>query len=89
MPITQEKFKNLGQSRKGWKKYAGDAGYWNGGQCNWGSCHTLKIKDCQTLAGSLNKMRNLKRTKKHISESEYGNTLTIKGDKANVKNVKL
>lgn len=70
----ERQFKNAGRSRKGRKKYANDASYWDGGRCNWGGNHSLK-EDCETLTKSFTKVGNLKDIqedlKKCTSKSEY------------------
>lgn len=70
----EKQFRDLGRSRKGRKKYANDASYWDGGRCNWGGGHSLR-EDCQTLAGSFGKMESLRDIKEELkkctSKSEY------------------
>ena len=64
----ERQFKNAGRSRKGRKKYANDANYWDGGRCEWGGGHNLR-EDCQTLMGSFNKMENLREIKEELKNN--------------------
>jgi len=67
-------FRDAGRIRKGKEEFKDDAGYWDGGACNWGGTHNLK-EDCQTLATSFNKMESLREIKEQLkactSNQEY------------------
>lgn len=39
----------ISQKKAGKSEYANDAGYWEGGRCNWGAAHNL-AEDCQRLS---------------------------------------
>ena len=54
------------RKEKGNQDYANDAGYWDGGACNWGGSHNLK-DDCATIARSFSKIDELKNTEKELS----------------------
>ncbi|WNE40232.1 MAG: hypothetical protein GBAus27B_000299 [Mycoplasmataceae bacterium] len=60
-------FKNAGRARKSKKEFSNDAGYWEGGRCNWGGSHNLK-EDCETLAKSLGKMESLGEIKRELEK---------------------
>ena len=40
------------------QKISGDAGYWTGGQCEWGGSHNLQ-EDCEELAKFFNSIANI------------------------------
>jgi hypothetical protein len=67
----EEEFKEVARARirgkeRGRQEYAGDAGYWNGGRCEWGGSHNLR-EDCETLARLFDKLTNLKEVKKKLT----------------------
>lgn len=64
----ESRFKKVGIIRKMSKKFADDATYWEGGQCNWGGSHNLH-EDCQTLANSFNKIDSLGNIKKELLDT--------------------
>jgi len=51
-------FAQTNTRRKKGDKADGDAGYWDGGQCNWGANHNLQ-DDAQTLANFFNSIANI------------------------------
>lgn len=59
------RFKKVGNIRKRNKNFANDAGYWEGGRCNWGGSHNLQ-EDCQTFANAFNKIDSLGEIKKEL-----------------------
>ena len=70
----ERQFKQVAKLRKGKKEYEDDAGYWDGGKCNWGASHNLK-EDCETIAKSFNQIESLIEIKKDLqkctSSQEY------------------
>jgi len=73
MPNSQEietKFRRIAisrinQKKLGDKKYENDAGYWEGGQCNWGAHHNLQ-EDCQKLAQFFTSITELRNARKEL-----------------------
>lgn len=66
-------FKKLARARirakeRGDQRYSGDAGYWDGGRCDWGANHSLN-EDCHTLEKAFNKISSLGDIKKELLES--------------------
>ena len=59
------------------KDYTRDAGYWDGGLCDWGGKHNL-TKDCETIAQGFSKLEELKVVEKELqkctSEQEFNAT---------------
>ncbi|CAI2161596.1 13875_t:CDS:2 [Funneliformis geosporum] len=55
------------RKEKGNQDYANDAGYWEGGACNWGGSHNLR-GDCETLTRSFSKIDELKNTEKELTD---------------------
>jgi len=53
----------ISSKKAGKSEYANDAGYWEGGRCNWGAAHNL-VEDCERLAeffGGITELRNCRR----------------------------
>lgn len=55
------------RKEKGDDRYSGDAGYWEGGRCNWGGSHNLS-EDCHTIAEAFRKIASLKDASKELKE---------------------
>lgn len=55
----------INQKNRGESKYANDAGYWDGGRCNWGANHNL-AEDCQTLASFFTGIAELRDARKEL-----------------------
>jgi len=53
----------ISQKKSGNSAFANDAGYWDGGRCNWGAAHNL-VEDCEKLAeffGGITELRNCRK----------------------------
>jgi len=66
----KQKFENAAYSRKSEKKrgnakYVGDAGYWDGGRCEYGAHHNLQ-EDCEKLASFFAEITELKNLQKEL-----------------------
>ena len=70
-------FQKVARIRKGNKNFANDAGYWDGGRCEWGGSHNLK-EDCETIANSFNKINSLKEIKEELQKCTSKNEYDIK-----------
>jgi hypothetical protein len=68
--FIERKFKGISlaranQKRNGDKRYSGDAGYWDGGRCNYGAAHNLQ-EDCQRLASFFTEITELRNVRKEL-----------------------
>lgn len=72
--IKNRFFAHASSKRAG--KESGDAGYWQGGRCNWGGSHNLS-EDSQALAKFANSVANISNEKQNltlaINEQEFNN----------------
>lgn len=55
----------ISEKKGGNSKYAGDAGYWDGGRCDYGGTHNLK-EDCETLAKFFTSITELRNCRKEL-----------------------
>ena len=55
----------ISQKKAGKSEYTNDAGYWDGGRCNWGAAHNLK-EDCETLAEFFAGITELRNARKEL-----------------------
>ena len=53
------------QKKTGKSDYANDAGYWEGGRCNWGGTHNL-AEDCERLAQFFTGITELKKSRQQL-----------------------
>jgi len=58
-------FSRMSQKKAGKNEYQNDAGYWDGGQCNWGANHNLQ-EDCQKLAQFFTGITELKNARSEL-----------------------
>ena len=58
-------FSRIVQKKSGNNRYAGDAGYWDGGRCNYGAAHNLQ-EDCQRLAKFFTNIVELRNSRKEL-----------------------
>jgi len=68
--FIEEEFRRVASSRMSEKKsgntkYAGDAGYWDGGRCDYGGTHNLS-EDCETLANFFTNIAELRNCRKEL-----------------------
>ena len=59
----------ISRKRSGDELYKGDAGYWDGGRCEYGQAHNLK-EDCQTLSRFFTKISELKNARRKLTSFE-------------------
>ena len=55
----------VNQKKLGDSRYANDAGYWEGGRCNWGAAHNFQ-EDCEKLAEFFSSITELKNARKEL-----------------------
>ena len=71
----KNRFSAFASSKRAGKE-SGDAGYWDGGRCNWGGSHHLG-EDCQALADFANSVANISNEKQNltlaVNEQEFNN----------------
>ena len=62
----------ISSKKAGNSAYANDAGYWDGGRCNWGAAHNL-VEDCERLAeffGGITELRDCRKELVNFSNQE-------------------
>src|SRR4051812_42661133 len=78
----EKRFRNsasvrISKKKSGDNRYSGDAGYWDGGRCNWGASHNLQ-EDCQRLTAFFTEITELKSARKELiifnNQEEFENT---------------
>ncbi|CAG8575040.1 10838_t:CDS:2 [Ambispora leptoticha] len=71
----------ISQKRRGDDRYKGDAGYWDGGRCEYGGAHNLQ-EDCQTLAKFFDDITELKNAK--VKLTTFNNQAEFEKNKQNL-----
>lgn len=73
----------ISQKRSGDSRYTGDAGYWDGGRCNYGGAHNLR-EDCETLGKLFDGITELKNTRQELTK--FDNQEEFEKSKQNLLN---
>ena len=73
----EELFRNaaslrISQKRSGDERYKGDAGYWDGGRCEYGGAHNLQ-EDCQNLGKFFESITELKNARQKLTKFDNQN----------------